>query len=158
MKKLSFIIFLILSASCVNREQQYKDNVTQFVHKTGRQNAKHLMTIIGSKEGYGNSEYFNYNKQRELADSMKFIDSLYLVLSNPPKGYEDAYKTIQKIYRDVKNGEQIISVVFKSSNEYNNSQYSSNLVKVSEYITNFDVFKRDLEVEYPQILIDNFKN
>lgn len=154
MKNLISILFLITLVSCANNEQQYKEDVKHFLHKAGRQNAKNTMSIIGSKDGYGNSKYFNVEKQIELSDSMKYIDSLYLVLSKPPKGYENAYITLQKIYRDIKSGEKLILIVYQSSNEYNKEQYLSHLDEAVKYTTNFDIYLQDLQVDYPQIFVE----
>lgn len=153
MKKLIAIVMIALSVAivgCSDKKQQYIDDLSKFVNMAGRQHIKNTLAVTESRHGFGKSEYFNANKRDELADSMAVIDSLYIALSEPPTEYEQTYTNIRTIYQDLKKYEDMLTVMYESSDEYNSSVLTTHLDSIGAYNARFEKCFYNLKADIPQ--------
>lgn len=153
MRKLIATIMIILTIAmvgCSDKRQQFIDDLSQFINMTGRQHIKNTLAITESRHGFGKSEYFNANRRIELADSMAVIDSLYIALSQPPTEFEQTYPNIRIIYQDLKKYEDMLNVMYDSSDEYNSSVLTSHLDSIGAYNARFEKCFYNLKADIPQ--------
>lgn len=153
MNKSIAIVMMVLMAAmvgCSDKKQQYIDDLGRFFNMAGRQHIKNTLAVTESRHGFGKSEYFNANKRIELADSMAVIDSLYIALSKPPTEFEKTYPNIRSMYQDLKKYEDMLNVMYNSSDEYNSSVLISHLDSISAYNARFEKCFYNLKADMPQ--------
>lgn len=153
MRKLIAIVMMVFAVAmlgCSDKKQQYIDDLSRFVNMAGRQHIKNTLAVTESRHGFGKSEYFNANKRAELTDSMAVIDSLYIALSEPPTEYEQTYTNIRTIYQDLKKYEDMLTVMYESSDEYNSSVLTTHLDSIGAYNARFEKCFYNLKADIPQ--------
>lgn len=153
MRKLIATIMIILTIAmvgCSDKRQQFIDDLSRFINMAGRQHIKNTLAVTESRHGFGKSEYFNANRRIELADSMAVIDSLYIALSQPPTEFAQTYPNIRTIYQDLKKYEDMLNVMYDSSDEYNSSVLTSHLDSIGAYNARFEKCFYNLKAGIPQ--------